>query len=60
MRAARLLAQHGVDYNVLCVVTGGNARAIEKIYRFYRKQGFRYLQFIPCLEPLERERGSEP
>lgn len=60
MRAARLLAQYGVDYNVLCVVTGGNARAIEKIYRFYRKQGFRYLQFIPCLEPLERERGSEP
>lgn len=60
MRAARLFDRFQADYNILCVVTGQSARSIEKIYRFYRKSGFRYLQFIPCLEPLEQERGSEP
>ena len=60
MNAARLFTKYGVEFNVLCVVTGRNARAIEKIYNFYRKQGFSYLQFIPCLEPLEGERGAEP
>lgn len=60
LRAARLFEKHGVEYNILCVVTGKNARSIEKIYRFYRKNGFRWLQFIPCLEPLGAERGESP
>ncbi|WP_087066692.1 anaerobic sulfatase maturase [Intestinibacillus massiliensis] len=60
MHAARLFDRYQVEYNILCVVTGANAKAIEKIYHFYRKQGFRYLQFIPCLEPLGQARGSEP
>lgn len=59
MNAARLFNKHKVQYNILCVVTGKNARSIEKIYRFYRKNGFDHLQFIPCLEPLEGERGAE-
>ena len=58
LRAARLMEKHGVDFNILCVVTGRNARAVEKIYRFYRKQGFRWLQFIPCIEPMEQQRGE--
>ena len=60
VRAARLLEKYGAEYNILCVVTGKNARSIEKIYRFYRKNGFKWLQFIPCLEPLEAARGSSP
>lgn len=58
MHAAQLFDKYGVEYNILCVVTGKNARSAEKIYRFYRKQNFRYLQFIPCLEPLEARRGE--
>ena len=52
MRAVHLFEKYHVDFNILCVVTGKNARSIEKIYRFYRKQGFRWLQFIPCLDQL--------
>ena len=58
LHAAKLFDKYGVDYNILCVVTGRNARSAEKIYRFYRKQNFRWLQFIPCLEPLEAQRGD--
>lgn len=58
MRTVRLFNKHNVAYNVLCVVTGRNARFIQQIYSFYRKNGFRWLQFIPCLEPLGATRGE--
>lgn len=58
MRTVRLFNKHAVAYNVLCVVTGRNARFIQQIYSFYRKNGFRWLQFIPCLEPLGATRGE--
>ncbi len=59
MRTARLFDRRKVDYNILCVVTGRNARSVTRIYNFFKKQGFRWLQFIPCLEPLGQERGRE-
>ena len=58
VRAARLFDRFRVEYNVLCVLTEQNARAIQRIYHFYQKQGFRWLQFIPCLDPLDGERGG--
>lgn len=58
MHAVQLFKRRKVEFNILCVVTGRNARFVEKIYRFYGRQGFRWLQFIPCLEPLEQERGE--
>lgn len=59
MRAAKLFDRYLVDYNILCVVTGRGARKIDSIYRFFRKQGYHWLQFIPCLEPFGEERGQE-
>ena len=59
MRSLTLLQRFGVDHSILCVLTGRSARSIDRIYRFYRKQGFDHLQFIPCLEPLGQERGRE-
>jgi uncharacterized protein len=58
MASARLLAKNQADFNILSVVTGSSARSIEKIYRFFREQGFNYLQFIPCIEPLCTRRGK--
>ena len=52
MRASRLLTRYQVDFNILCVVTGRVAKHARKIYNFYQSQGFNYLQFIPCLEPI--------
>ena len=59
MKTVRLFEKYKVEYNILCVVTGKNAKSIQRIYQFYKKNNFRWLQFIPCLEPLEQERGAE-
>ena len=59
MGAVRLFRRYGVDFNVLSVVTGRSARAVERIYNFYRKEDFRWLQFIPCMEPLGEHRGGK-
>jgi uncharacterized protein len=50
--------KYGVDYNILCVLTSYVARHPEKIYRFFKNNGFKYIQFIPCLDPLGEERGT--
>ena len=49
MRTVRTLYKHGVDFNVLSVVTSRSATRAGEIYRFMRKNRFDYLQFIPCM-----------
>ncbi|MDR0425544.1 MAG: SPASM domain-containing protein [Clostridiales bacterium] len=53
MRAARALDRAGAAFNILSVITAATARHIGKIYAFYKKQGFKYLQFIPCLDGFD-------
>lgn len=60
MHAAQLLDKHHVEYNILTVVTAFTARQIGSIYGFYKKSGFHYQQYIPCLDPLGEERGGYP
>ncbi len=57
-RAAQLLQQAGVDFNVLTVVTNQTVRSIGKIYGYFKRSGLRYQQYIPCLDPLGEERGQ--
>ncbi|MEG0766985.1 MAG: radical SAM protein, partial [Clostridia bacterium] len=52
LEAAALLARHHVETNILTVVTAQTARAPERLYRFFERQGLRYQQYIPCLPPL--------
>lgn len=60
LAAARLFDRFAVEYNILTVVTANTARYAGRVYDFYRKNGFRYLQFIHCLDPLGMEPGSLP
>ncbi|MEG1835303.1 MAG: anaerobic sulfatase maturase [Oscillospiraceae bacterium] len=55
LKTIELLKKHKVDFNILTVVTSLTARKPEAIYNFYKKNGFKYLQFIPCLNPLGKE-----
>ncbi len=52
--AAKLLDKHSVSYNVLTVVTGTICSQVHKVYEYYKKKGWRYLQFIPCLDPINK------
>ncbi|MBQ3105435.1 MAG: anaerobic sulfatase maturase [Lachnospiraceae bacterium] len=52
-KAARLFDTFGTEYNILSVLTDHNTPAIDEIYSFFKSQGFHWLQFIPCLPPLD-------
>ena len=60
LTAKALLDQYAVDYNALCVVTGHCARHPEKAYGSLKNLGFRYIQFIACMDPIGHDRGQEP
>lgn len=51
MAAARLLRQHGVEYNILTTLHAANADYPLEIYRFLRDEvGTQFIQFIPIVE----------
>lgn len=56
---AALLRQYQVDFNILCVVTEAIANHGPKAYQFFKSNGFRYLQFIPCMDSLAVQPGSD-
>jgi uncharacterized protein len=49
LRATELLKRANAPFNILSVVSDDSYRRAASIYGFFRKHGFRYLQFIPCL-----------
>ena len=53
LEAAKLLRSSGVPVNILCVVNNLSARHGAKIYRNLVSAGFEWLQFIPCISPLD-------
>ena len=56
--AKKLLDKHRIDYNILSVLTAESSRRAVKLWDFIVKQGIRYIQFIPCLEPLLGQSAS--
>ena len=60
MHALQLLKSHGVDTNILTVVTADTAKNYRKAYNFFVRSGLDYQQYIPCLDPLDEPRGQQP
>ncbi len=60
MKTARILRKHDVTFNILFTVTSESAKEPGKLYSFFRKNGFDYLQFMPCIDPYYGTRGSDP
>ncbi len=52
--AVKTLKNSGADVNLLCVVNGQTAAQPRRTYQTLKALGIRYLQFIPCLDPLDR------
>ena len=45
-----LLKKHGVAFNILSVVDDHNAGDINETWSYFKKHGFRFLQFIPYID----------
>ena len=56
MRGVDYLKKHGVPFNILTVLSRAVVKDIANVYAFYKSQGFKFMQFIPCLKPL----GGQP
>lgn len=55
IQAAKCLEKHHAEFNILCVVNQYVARYAKQVYLQLKKQGFRYIQFIPCLDSFGEE-----
>ena len=51
MRGIRLLRRHGVEFNILCVLTNAACEQIRAVWQALAPYG--HVQFIPCLDPLD-------
>ena len=58
LHAAQLFDAAGAQYNILTTVTSAVAENVERIYRFFKKNGFQWQQYIACLDPIGERRGG--
>jgi uncharacterized protein len=50
MKGIQTLKRHGVEFNILVLVSQANVRQAAEIYHYLIRQGFLYHQYIPCVE----------
>jgi uncharacterized protein len=55
MKGIGQLRSHQVDFNILSVIHRGNVKRAEELLRFFREEGFTYIQFIPCMDFRSQE-----
>ena len=58
MTSIRMFEKFNVDFNILTVVSGSNARHGRQVYDFFKKNNFRYQQYIECLDPIGEIQGG--
>ncbi|MHC4714639.1 MAG: SPASM domain-containing protein, partial [Planctomycetota bacterium] len=46
----RRLQRHGVEFNILTLVSAANVERGGEVYRYLRESGFAFHQYIPCVE----------
>lgn len=59
LKTAELFENYGVEFNILTVVNRQTVSKIQRIYQDYARKGFKYQQYIACLEPLSQEHGTK-
>jgi uncharacterized protein len=60
MQTSLLLDEYKVDYNILFVVNKLTARHPQELYNFFKRHNFNFLQFMPCIDPENNQRGLYP
>lgn len=49
MNGIAILKKHGVQFNVAAVVTDAMTAKASYVYNFFKRNGFRFIQLIPCM-----------
>ena len=58
MRGYKLLQEHNISCDILCVVNAKNVRFPAQIYNFLKEIGASYVSFLPVVEPKMDEKNS--
>jgi uncharacterized protein len=58
IRGLEVLKRHGVEFNILTVVNRKNSYYPLEVYRFLKRHGSGYIQFIPAVERIAGTRRS--
>lgn len=59
VRGIEILRRHGVEFNILTLVSQANVRRAVELYRYLCDQGFSYQQYIECVE-FDRQGRRRP
>lgn len=59
MHSVQLLEQYHVDYNVVTVVTNDTAKQASFLYKFWNRNHYPFVQFIPCMDEIKRQDGTQ-
>ena len=59
MHSVQLLEQYQVDYNVVTVVTNDTAKQASFLYKFWKRNHYPFVQFIPCMDEIKRQKTAE-
>lgn len=51
MNAARILRDHGVEFNALALINDANVKEPDAVYDFLLSNEIHFMQFVPCVEP---------
>ena len=60
MQGYRLLRQHKIPVDLLCVVHAQNVQYPLQVYRFFKEIKAQYISFIPLVEAINGRRRCEP
>ncbi len=58
LETLQIFKDNNIAFNVLCVVTKDHAKNAEKVYNYFKKLNLKYLQFIPCLDPVDSKKQN--
>lgn len=59
MRGLDLLRKHGVEFNIMATVARETAYKPLEVYRFFKEQGFDFIQFVPVIERTADSRSKQ-
>ncbi len=59
MHSVQLLEHYHVDYNVVTVVTNDTAKQASFLYKFWKRNHYPFVQFIPCMDEIKRQDGTQ-